>query len=515
MRYKKRTENIILNYKTIDRFIYTLFILVLVSISTRSYSQNTQVALRFADPLTNNMVIQQNKPFKVWGKAPKNDVVRIEADWLQGPVSVRANEEGNFMGIISVPKIEPGDYSKHQLSISTEKGETVTLQNLLIGEVWFCGGQSNMQSPVSETLGGKEELTKANNSNIRLFNAALNFSNTPLNEIKGEWVECTPQSVEKFSAVGYYFAKELQTRLNVPVGVIFSGIGASAAQAYVPKEVLALDKMLDSVYLQPYLRSDKSKEVIDGGFSFEKVTRPFLLYNAMIHPFVNLSIKGFCWYQGESNRNERESYTHLMHTLIKSWRTEFGQGELPFYYVQVAPFFWDQENPDLADYAFFREAQEKISKVGSTGMVITMDVGEAKDLHPKNKKPTGIRLALTALHTTYSDLTVVYQGPKVKCVEFNKAVATVSYLPESIEGGLKTNDNSSPKFFSLAGDDGKFYPANATIKGNMIRVTSSKVKHPVALRYAFTNYPVTNLENGAGLPALPFKTDSWPEQKIK
>ena len=488
-------------------------VFMLVSALSAYAQQVAQPVLRFGDVLTDNMVIQQNKPFTVWGQAGRFEPVKIEADWLKTTVVVQADDHGDFIAIIPVPKVQPGDFSEHTLQVSSGTSARAVLTHILIGEVWFCGGQSNMQSSVSDILDGKAEAAQADYKNIRLFNAALNFSNTPLDNVKGQWVACTPQTVEKFSAVAYFFARQLYATLNVPVGVIFSGIGASAAQAYVPREVLASDPLLDSAYLQPYLKSEKSREVIDGGFSFEKVTRPFLLYNAMIHPFVKLSIRGFCWYQGESNRNERGGYTHLMHTLIQSWRSHFAQGDLPFYFVQVAPFFWDQENPDLADYAFFREAQTNILKLENTGMVLTMDVGEAKDLHPKNKKPVGIRLALTALHRTYNQLTVVYQGPQVKTVGFEKGTAMVTYLPETIAGGLKTKDGASPKFFSLAGDDGKFYPAEAVIVGDHVRVRSAKVKRPVALRYAFTNYAVTNFENGHGLPAVPFRTDSWREQK--
>jgi sialate O-acetylesterase len=488
--------------------------ILMLAIYLPVYAQERPV-LQFADVLTDNMVIQQNKPFTVWGTAGKYEPVKIEADWLKTSVVVQADDRGNFTGIIPVPTVHAGDFSEHTLQISSGTTARVVLSHILIGEVWFCGGQSNMQSPVGDILNGKAEAASADFKNIRLFNAALNFSNSPLDNVKGQWVVCTPQSVEKFSAVAYFFARQLHTILNVPVGVIFSGIGASAAQAYVPREVLAADPLLDSAYLQPYLASEKSREVIDGGFSFEKVTRPFLLYNAMIHPFRHLSIRGFCWYQGESNRNERSGYTHLMHTLIQRWRSNFAQGELPFYFVQVAPFFWDQENPELADYAFFREAQGNILTLDNTGMVLTMDVGEAKDLHPKNKKPVGIRLGLTALHRTYGRLSVVYQGPQLKTVSFEKGSAIVTYLPESIAGGLRTNDGGAPKFFTLAGEDGKFYPAEATIVGNQVKVTTAKVKRPVALRYAFTNYAVTNLENGNGLPAVPFRTDSWREQKNK
>lgn len=488
-------------------------ILSMVVVHASAQREDAPPVLRFADPIKDNMVVQQNKPFKVWGKAPENAFVKIEADWLKSAVTVQADEQGNFLGIIEVPKAKPGDFTKHSLTISTGTQARVTVKNILIGEVWFFGGQSNMQFSLKEVVNGAEEVAQAHVDAIRLFNASLNFSNTQLDNVGGTWVECTPQTAENFSAIAYFFSRELHNRLNVPVGAIFSGIGASKAEAWVARDVLAADKLLDSVYLQPYLASEKSKEIIDAGFTFEKVTRPFLLYNAMIHPFRNLSIRGFCWYQGESNRNERDTYVQLMYALIKSWRSDFEQGDLPFYYVQVAPFFWDQDDPLLADYAFFREVQTRIARLYNTAMVTAMDVGEARDLHPKNKKPIGIRLANTALNRTYSYLEIPYKGPEVKFVEFKKNTAIVFYENESIAGGLRTNDGKPPRHFFLAGEDGKFYEGEAIIEGDCVKVTSSRVKRPVALRYAFTNFPVTNLENGYGIPAVPFRTDAWPETK--
>ena len=469
-------------------------------------------SLKFADPLTDNMVVQQNKPFTVWGSAKPNSEVIVTTDWTSAVV-VRASEKGEFVGIIGVPAVRAGNYKAHTIGIASG-AEKATLSNVLIGELWICSGQSNMQFSLKEVPNGAMEVAKATNSHIRLFNTKLNFSDTLIQNVKGNWVECTPASARDFSAVGYYFGATLQKRLNVPVGLLFTGIGASAAQAFVPKEVLKKDPVLDSVYLEPYLRSDKSKEKIDGGFSFEKVTRPYLLYNALINPFIKLSIKGFCWYQGESNRQERSSYTRLTQTMIQSWRDNFAQGNLPFYYVQVAPFFYDIEDPVRADYAFFREAQDHIAELANTEMVVTMDVGEAKDLHPKNKQPIGIRLANTALNRTYG-LDVPYQGPRFDYAVFDRQKTVVHFTPASVPDGLITRDGQSPNSFQVAGADQVFYPANARIVGKTIEVHAEKVKRPVAVRYAFTNYPVTNLENQAHIPTVPFRSDNWPEPTWK
>jgi sialate O-acetylesterase len=489
-----------------------LLIVFVVLVIQSSFAQQ-KTFLQFADVLQSNMVLQQNKPLKVWGKAVAGQSVSINADWLNNVVTVVAEKDSSFVGIISVPQVKENDFTKHSLIIESN-GQKVQLNNLLIGDVWFCSGQSNMQFSMKEVIDSVVEVPAANYPNIRLFNADLNFSAWPINNIKGKWEECSPATVLKFSAVGYFFGKELHNKLHIPIGIIFSGIGASSAQAYVPQDVLAGDTMLNRVYLQPYLNSERSKEKIDGGFSFEKVTRPFLLYNAMIHPFVNLSVKGFCWYQGESNRSERVSYTHLTQALIQSWRKNFSQDNLPFYYVQVAPFSYDNEDATFANYAFFREAQENISTLNNTAMVVTMDVGESKDLHPKNKKPVGVRLAKTALNRTYGMLNVLYRGPQYDFMEIQKNKAIIHFTKESVAGRLQTNDKLAPKHFEIAGADKVFHLAEAIINDETVILLSPRVKKPVAVRYAFTNYPVTNFENKEGIPAVPFRTDNWEESII-
>lgn len=474
------------------------------------YFTTLNAQLRLSNALQSRMVVQQNKPFKIWGTASANQTVKVEADWLPSAADVKADADGKFLVIINVPAAKKGDFSAHKISVSTAQ-ETVTLDSLLIGDVWFCSGQSNMQFSLQEDTNAVKEVPNANYPYIRLLRASLNFSASPIDEFEGKWEVCTPETAKKFSAVGYSFGKELFKQVSVPIGLIFSGIGASAAQAYVPQEVLAADTMLNRIYLQQYLDSDKSKEKIDGGFTFEKVTRPFLLYNAMIHPFRNLSVKGFCWYQGESNRMERASYTRLTQTMIEAWRKNFGQGQLPFYYVQVAPFFYDKEDPLLHDYAFFREAQTNVAELNNTGMVVTMDVGESKDLHPKNKLPIGWRLAQMALNRTYAKLDVPYEGPTYDYFELKRNKVVIYFTPSSIKSGLQTNNGKPPAHFMIAGADKKFHPAVATIAGNTVVVSSPAVKKPVSVRYAFTNYPVTNLENKKGFPAVPFRTDNYPE----
>jgi sialate O-acetylesterase len=490
-----------------------------VAAGTRTAAPDTRTRTADADslalgsPLQSNMVIQANKAFKVWGWTKPGSTVQIQADWMAGPVQVQADASGSFLGMIDVPVAKKGDYQEHTLTVSSE-GQTQTLQHLLIGEVWIMSGQSNMQYSTKDVTDSSAELAAADLPHMRLFSADLNFSDHPLNTLKGKWVLCSPQTVRNFSAVGYFFGRRLLAQLDVPVGIIWSGIGASAGQAFVPQDALAADTMLDRVYLEPYLRSPKSKEKIDGGFSFEKVTRPFLLYNAMIHPLINLSVSGFCWYQGETNRLERASYTRLIQTLVKSWRTDFGQGSLPFYLVHIAPYFYDRTDSTLAECAFFREAQDNITTLNQTARVTTMDCGEPRNLHPHNKRPIGERLAATALNRIYGLDEVVYQGPEFNCMEVHGKTALVYFVPGTTSGGLTTSDGAAPNYFTMAGADGMFYPAIATIEGDHIKLVCSKVKKPVAVRYAFTNFPITNFTNGAGWPAMPFRTDHWPEPPL-
>ncbi|MFN0290291.1 sialate O-acetylesterase [Pedobacter helvus] len=468
--------------------------------------------LKLADALQSNMVVQQNKAFRVWGTATAGHKVSVLADWLANPTTVVADKNGEFLALIDVPLAKAGDFTTHQILVQTQD-EKLSLTNLLIGDIWFCSGQSNMQFSVKEMIGANEVLSSANQPHIRLLSVGLNFSATPIGNFSGKWQESTSDNVKDFSAVGYTFGKKLYDELNIPIGLIFSGIGASGVQAFVPQEKLQNNKLLNETYLKPYLASPKAKEKIDAGFSFEKVVRPFLLYNALINPFTNLSIKGFCWYQGEANHMERESYVTATQTLIKSWRTNFKQGDLPFYYVQIAPYFHEKEDDKLAYDAFFREAQAKVATLNNTAMVSTIDVGEAKDLHPKNKKPVGLRLAAVALNRTYSKQNLVDQGPEYNYVTFKKNVATIHFKAESLGSGLNTNDGNAPRFFYMAGEDQVFHLADAVIEGNTVVVSSKKVKKPVALRYAFFNYPVTNLQNREGFPVLPFRTDHWAEIK--
>ncbi|RCH55326.1 sialate O-acetylesterase [Mucilaginibacter hurinus] len=504
-----------LSLKRRFKALYQFFVLVLIPFNTfaltkQLISADSTINLSVALPLQSNMVVQQNKPLKIWGHIKKGQSVTVTADWLENGVTVKGDASNNFLAIISVPAAKKGDYSKHAIQV-TSGNQKVELSNLLIGDLWFCSGQSNMQFAMREVKDAEKAIASANYPNLRVLNVKFNWKDKPSEIFEGKWQECSPASVRDFSAIGYYYAVELQKQLDIPIGAIYSGVGGSVAQAYLPEEVLAGDSLLKATYLDPFYKGDAYKNSDLNKFTFGTTSYPYLIYNGMIYPFHNLSIKGFLWYQGESNRSERESYIQLTGTLIKTWRQRFAQGDLPFYYVQVAPHAYQKMDSTLNDYAFFREAQEQLSNISNTAMVVTMDVGDPQDIHPKNKKPIASRLARVALNRTYNRLDVAYKGPQFHYAEYSKNKTVVHFEPASVAGGLKTSDGKAPKYFFVAGDDQKFHQAEAQIVANTVVLTCKKVKQPVAIRYAFTNYPTTNLENGEGLPAVPFRTDNWTE----
>jgi sialate O-acetylesterase len=465
--------------------------------------------LQLASILQSNMVVQQKKPFTIWGKGTPGSIVNVSTSWNESKHAT-PDSDGNWKLQVKVPVAKPGDFTRHTITIRCN-AETVRLTNILIGEVWLCSGQSNMDMSMEPVLpwhngvtNYKQEIANATYPNIRLFKVSKETSTMVRDTLNGTWKECNPENVKDFSGVAYYFGRRLYNELNIPIGLVQSAYGSAACQAFVKREVLAADAELKQKYLDPYDANPNDKIA---------VLRPMLIYNAMIHPLINLSIKGFLWYQGESNAGEIKMYPKLNEAMIKNWRDDFQQGNLPFYYVQMTPHDWKKNDPAENGYARFREAQQKILEVKNTGMVCTMDVGEPANIHPNNKKPVGERLAGLALVNDYKKKRV-YSGPVFSKIKIKGEAVVVKFKKNTTAGGLNTNDGQAAKHFFVAGDDKVFYPASASIEENVVVLRSPQVKHPVAVRYAFTNYPVTNLQNKAGLPVFPFRTDDWNDEKV-
>jgi sialate O-acetylesterase len=433
---------------------------------------------------TDGMVLQQDQPCPVWGTAEPGEtfavVLKVGGERI-GSDTVRAGQDGKWR--FDLPKLKAG--GPYSLNIGQ-----VTVNDVYVGEVWVCSGQSNMEWRISQTADAEKAIANAKNPKIRLFTVPHTVSATPLTEVTGKWSECNPDTVKNFSAVAYYFGRDLQKALDVPVGLIHSSWGGTIAEAWATKEALEAE--------------DDLKGLIPQGEIKPKVpNQGTVLYNGMIAPLIPFAIKGAIWYQGESNAGRAYQYRTLFPAMIKSWRTAWKQGDFPFLFVQLAPY----ENVKEPTWPELREAQLFTSlKLKNTGMAVITDVGEAKDIHPKQKEPVGARLALAARAIAYGE-NIPYQGPLFdhQDVDGNKAILSF----KNVGKGLEVRGEAL-KGFTIAGEDKQFHEAKAEIKGDQIVVSSDKVEKPVAVRYGWANFPVVNLWNKDGLPASPFRTDDFP-----
>ncbi|RYY36289.1 MAG: sialate O-acetylesterase [Sphingobacteriaceae bacterium] len=510
--------------KTIIALAFCLFCVL----AARAGRVDTAKTFTITNALGSNMVVQQNKTLRIWGTAPAGHIIGVSTDWGK-KAEATTGTDGKWLAQIKVPAAKRGDFSKHIISIVHKQTsgspnrsfidvkEEIKFTNILIGDVWFASGQSNMEMRMATVPGWgtgvkdfEKELPLAKYPNIRLFKSDMGIEFTPQDTVKGaKWEECNPKTAAGFSGVAYYFGRELYNKLQIPIGLVAQAIPATAAQNFTDINILLADSALNKKYVYPYAKAlDSIKAKNDKATTLASLNYPGLVYNKMIYPFQHLSIKGFIWYQGESNNIDSTLYTRLCTAMLQGWRKDFNQGELPFYFVQMTPYKWGKDDPTANWYAKFREAQEEMLKVKNTGMAVTMDIGEPDNIHPLNKKDVGIRLAKIALGKTYNE-DLVYAGPQYKKFKVEGDLVTVQFEKGSTAGGLKTIDGQSPKHFYLAGEDKKFYKADAKIAGNEVVLTSAQVPKPVAVRYAFTNYPLTNLANSEGLPAVPFRTDDW------
>jgi sialate O-acetylesterase len=443
---------------------------------------------------SDNMVLQQKDKVALWGKSTTNKKVVITTSWSTKKLVVEPDASGNWKGKISTPKAG-GPYT-----ITFNDGESTTLTDVMIGEVWVCSGQSNMEMPLEgwgKINNYKQEIAEANYRNIRLINVEKATSTQPLNEAKfsSGWQPCSPASVANFSAVAYFFARNVQQHHNVPIGLIQTAYSGTPAESWVSgpslKTMPAYDSLVNVISSKPGAPKDSHI--------------PTVLYNAMINPIIPYGIRGVIWYQGESNATKAQQYKTLFPLLIKDWRKNWGDKNFPFYFVQLANFTDIKDEPVESTWAELREAQLETLKLPNTGMVVAIDLGVAKDIHPKNKQDVGLRLALIARSKIYKEK-VPYSGPVYKSYAVKGDRITITF--KELNGGLLAKGDTL-KGFAIAGADKKFYWAQAKIEGNKIVVWSSEVKEPVAVRYAWANNPICSLYNKAGLPASPFRTDKW------
>ncbi|MDA7605464.1 hypothetical protein N8631_01655 [Verrucomicrobiales bacterium] len=479
-------------------------LLTLVSIILISFSHIGLADVKLPNVIGSGMVLQRDMAVPVWGWAEAGEEVTVsfagqtkktktgdDGKWTVSLDPLKANENGSALTITGKNKI--------------------TLENVLVGEVWICSGQSNMEWAIRQSMNPKEEAAAANYPQIRLFNVpGHTVSPLPKDEGAGQWQVCDPNSANNFSAVGYFFGRRLHKDLKVPVGLIGSNWGGTRIEPWTTlagfESVPELSKIADQV------KNYKQDTRVGGG-------QPSAIYNSMVHPLTPFAMRGGIWYQGESNGNEGITYYQKKHALVNGWRKAFQNKDLAFYWVQLANFQKESDKPEGGEgWARLREAQTQALDIPGTGMAVITDIGAANDIHPKNKQDVGWRLAQWALHQTYGQKDLVPSGPLYKSHKVEGKTIRLSFdhvgsgLIVGKKNGLEPTaevKDGKLEHFSISGKDNKWVWADARIDGQTVVVESKEVTEPVAVRYGFTMNPAkANLYNKEGLPAGPFRTDT-------
>lgn len=428
----------------------------------------------FAD----DMVIQQNSQVKIWGWAKPNETVHVKVGWSDETFTFKTNNQAHWEVWVKTPAADKNPYS-----IEIQGYNKIIITNVLLGEVWLCSGQSNMEWPLSGgVIGAEAAMARANHPNIRFFTVAHRTATSPQIDLEGEWAVSTPENSRSFSAVAYFFAEKLQQKLGVPVGIIHSSWGGTPAETWIPEGTIKNDQNLAAAAAQ--------LEPVPWG-----PVEPARAYNAMIAPLTSFPIAGVLWYQGEANTINAESYEAMFATLIGSWR-ELWNKPFPFYYAQIAPFRYGAGNRG----ALVRDAQRRVLQVPHTGMVVTSDIGDTTDIHPRNKLDVGLRMANLALTDHYQVSDAVASGPLFNGLEIDGRKVWVHFKND--EGLHATGDKIT--HFELAGADGIFHPAKAFFRKERLVLLSKAVRHPKRVRYAWDNTATPNLFNAAGLPTSCF-----------
>lgn len=462
--------------------------------------------------ISDGMVLQQGIDVPLWGWADEGESVTVE---FQNQKVTAAAKDGKWM--VRLKPLKAGG----PFTLAVSGKNKIELKNVLVGEVWICSGQSNMQWQLRQTDNAEAEIASAKYPMIRLFTVPRLEVDAPVTDVKAGWKEASPETVPTFSAIGYYFGRDLHKARNVPIGLINNAVGGSPAESWTSNGVLNGDaeyKQFTAEYPQRMeryeqamakFREDAEKAKAENKPAPRPPGRPWMpsgLFNGMLAPLAPYAIKGAIWYQGESNATRAYQYRRLFPTMISDWRAIWGQGDFPFLFVQLAAFGPNGTKLGESDWAELREAQlMTLSASPKTGMALAIDVGTYDDIHPRNKQPVGARLALSARAVAYGEK-IVHSGPVYKSMKIEGDKISLSF--NHIGDGLEARGGEL-KGFIIAGDDKVWREAKAEIKGKSVIVSSPDVPKPVAVRYAWIKYPTCNLYNKEGLPATPFRTDDW------
>ncbi|MGV3757307.1 MAG: sialate O-acetylesterase [Verrucomicrobiota bacterium] len=491
---------------------------------------SAQADVRLASVFSDHMVLQRDQKIPVWGWAAVGENVSVQLD-AKAAVTATADANGNWR--VELPAEAVGG-PPHSLTVKARN--TIILKDILIGEVWLCSGQSNMEWLVGNSNNPQQEIADAESYPlIRHLKIPLKAAGYPQAEFKSFWQVCTPKTVGGFTAAGYFMARKLHKELGVPIGLINASWGGTLIEPWTPVNGFAGRPALHAIHqrvwrtlpesplyqdrFKQYLAETEkwiataqadlaAKRLVAAAPAFPADIAPLTtqqmpatLFNAMIHPLVGFPLRGAIWYQGEANHGEGMLYLEKMKALINGWRQLWGIGDFPFYYVQIAPFKYGAENPNVLPV--FWEAQSAAQAIPNTGMVVTTDIGNVNDIHPRNKQAVGLRLALLALKNTYGRSNVVASGPKFKSLKGENGTLRMTF--ENTAGGLRSRDQKPLTWFEILGDGTDYVKANAIIDGDSVILSAPGVQEPVALRFAWHKEAEPNLVNGAGLPAEPFR----------
>jgi sialate O-acetylesterase len=508
---------------------------VIIFLFACMFASRAGAEVRLASPFTSHMVLQCDKKVPVWGMAEPGETVTVE--FAGQKKSATADANGNWR-----IELEPMKASAESRELAVTGNHQSLIENLkcedvLVGEVWLASGQSNMDFSLSKKVkyfagvtNEELEIAAANYPLIRMFTGAATKAYAPQNKVGGEWKVCSPGTAPAFSAVAYFFARDLQKEIKTPVGIVTLAFGASTAESWIDRETMAADPKLKPLLDHfdaavesfrtnppPVVAPPRSEDVSATNAAPARRRRntgprdpvqdqhnATVLFNGMIHPVVPFAIRGVIWYQGESIVGGSAGialYPRVQAALIRDWRELWGEGDFPFYIVQLAGQQAASNSP------FVREAQATVLSLPNTGMAVATDIGEAKNVHPKNKQDVGDRLARIALANVYGRR-IEFSGPQYESMKIEDGAIRVKF--SHLGGGLVAKNGAPLNWFAIADADEKFVPADAKIDGDTVIVSSAEISAPVAVRYAWVNFPDgCNLFNAAGLPAAQFRTDNW------
>jgi len=473
------------------------FSLHFIKVEILSSSTSEPLMLKTASVFSENMVLQQMRSVPVWGHAAPHSEVSVE--FAGQTRTTNADDAGSW-----AVSLEPMAASASPLTLTvTSAGEQIVFQNVLVGEVWLCSGQSNMEWRMKNADHAAAGIAEATNTLIRLFHVPRRISLTPENVVSADWKVCSPEEIPEFSAVAYYFGQKIQTDIDVPVGLILSAWGGTPIEGWMPELAFEAEGWLHEFY-----QNTEFPELLDPG-NKEHRQYPALLYNGMIHALVPFAMRGVIWYQGEANVKDSEpsQYTGKTRALLDfGWRRLWGY-EFPFYFVQLAPYRYWKTIPADALPRMWDAQSQILNSVSNTGMAVVSDTVEnLRDVHPRDKKTPGIRLALLALEHVYGR-NVISSGPLFRSV---RKIGNSLSVEFDFSAGLSTRDGLPPSWFEVAGENGRYQPVKASIENDKIVLDCSEILDPRSIRFSWAQTAINNLVNSAGLPAAAFRSEISP-----